>query len=246
MTSSADPTSTPATSEGVATAAPAVPRWAIHRRLYDWVLHWATTPYALPALILMSFAESSFFPVPPDLLLIPLVLAVGSKWWRLALWCTLASVAGGILGYGIGAGAWDLVGVWIVEHVAHAELVDLNGSPDVALPSSIVNLFGEDWLGGTHLFQVYDYWNASIVFVFGLTPLPYKLVTITAGFAGVDIPRFILASLASRGLRFFMVAGIIRVWGPPARTFIEKYFNWLTIAFVVLLIGGFAVIKFLL
>ena len=224
----------------------AVPRWAIHRRLYNWTLHWAATPYALPALVVMAFVESSVFPIPPDILLIPLVLGATTRWWRLALWCTVASVLGGMFGYLIGYAAWETVGVWIVEHLAHVDLVEVEGRQDLALPAYLIKSVGVDRLGGEYLFQVYDHWNAWIVFIFGLTPLPYKLVTITAGMAEVDLPIFMLASVASRGLRFFAVAWIVRTWGPPARVFIEKYFNLLAVAFVVLLIGGFALLKFVL
>ncbi|RUL87916.1 DedA family protein [Tautonia sociabilis] len=214
--------------------------------MYNWVLHWAETPYALPALVVMSFVESSVFPIPPDVLLIPLVLAATTRWWRLAAWCTAASVIGGLFGYLIGFVAWETVGVWIVEHLAHVELVPVNGRPDIAMPPYLLQVIGEDRLGGSYLFQVYDHWNAWIVFIFGLTPLPYKLVTITAGVAQVDLAIFTIASIASRGLRFFVVAWIIRTWGPPAREFVERYFNLLAVAFVLLLIGGFAVVKFVL
>ena len=225
---------------------PAVPRWALHRRLYDWVLSWSETPYGVPALAAISFIESSVFPLPPDVLLIPLVLGATTRWWRLALWCTIASVLGGLLGYAIGFAAWETVGVWIVEHLAHVELVRVDGQADIPLPGYLLSTVGAERLGGTHLFQVYDHWNAWIVFIFGLTPLPYKLVTITAGVAQVNLVVFTIASIAARGLRFFLVAWIIRTWGPPARAFVETYFNWLAIAFVVLLIGGFAVLKLVL
>lgn len=213
------------------------------KRLYNWVLHWADTPHGITALVIISFVESSFFPIPPDILLIALVLGAPTKWWRIALYCTIASVAGGLLGYGIGAFAWQSVGVWIVENITHKELVIVDGRPDIALPAYLVNHFRES-LGGSYLFQVYDHWNAWIVFIFGLTPLPYKLVTITAGVARVDLAVFMLASVLARALRFFAVAYILRLIGEPAKEFIEKHFNLLTILFVVLLVGGFAVIKF--
>ncbi len=235
-----DPTERPG-----AIDAPAIPAWALHRRLYDWVLSWAATPYALPALCVMSFVESSIFPIPPDVLLIPLVLGAATRWWRYALWCTVASVLGGMLGYGIGVFAWDTLGTWIVENLAHVQLVEVEGRTDIPMPQYLIQTFGTG-LGGEYLFQVYDHWNAWIVFVFGLTPLPYKLVTITAGFARVDLFVFTLASIASRGLRFFVVAWIVRTWGPPARLFVERYFNWLAIAFVLLLVGGFAILKLLM
>jgi membrane protein YqaA with SNARE-associated domain len=224
------------------TSAAATPAWHIHRRLYDWVLHWADTPYGLPALMLISFAESSFFPIPPDILLIALVLGSSTRWWRFALWCTVASALGGIAGYGIGVFAWETVGKWIVENITHVQLVTVNGREDIALPSYIVNAMGQS-LGGEYLFQVYDKWNAWIVYIFGLTPLPYKLVTITAGVAKINLPIFIVTSIAARATRFFAVAWVLKKWGKPAKAFIDRYFNLLCVAFVVLLIGGFAVLK---
>ena len=224
---------------------PATPAWHLHRRLYDWMLHWANTPYGLPALMLLSFTESSFFPIPPDVLLIALVMGNLSRWWRFASWCTVASVAGGIAGYFIGVFAWETAGIWIVENIVHVQLVDVNGRADIALPAYIVNAFGAS-LGGEYLFQVYDKWNAWIVFIFGLTPLPYKLITITAGVAKINMPVFIVASIAARALRFFAVAWMLKKWGKSAKEFIDRYFNLLCLAFVVLLIGGFVVAGFFL
>ena len=213
------------------------PSPGIHRRLYDWMLSWADTPYGLPALVVISFMESSFFPVPPDILLIALVLGATKRWARIAFWCTLASVVGGLLGYGIGLFAWKTAGIWIVTHITHVQLVPVDGRADIRLPAYMINFFGPG-LGGEYLFQVYDRWNAWIVFVFGLTPLPYKLVTITAGVARVNLGVFILTSIAARSCRFFCVAWALKKWGKPARDFIDRYFNLLCIAFVVLLAGG--------
>jgi membrane protein YqaA with SNARE-associated domain len=213
-----------------------------HRRLYDWVLHWANTPYGLTALVLISFAESSFFPIPPDVLLMPLVLAAPRKWWKIAGICTIASVFGGMVGYGIGVFAWESIGKAIVEGMLHVNLVEVNGRMDIALPAYLTEYFGAT-LGGQYLFEVYDVWNAWIIGIFGLTPLPYKLVTITAGVAKVDFGVFILASIAARGFRFFAVALILGLVGEPAKAFIDRNFNLLTVVFVLLLIGGFAVVK---
>ncbi len=218
--------------------------WAIHRRLYDWMLHWADSKYGLLALMLLSFAESSFFPIPPDVLLIALVLGSTSRWYKYAFWCTIASVAGGVAGYGIGVFAWETIGRWIVENIAHMQLVDVAGRSDIALPAYLVNTLGAS-LGGEYLFQVYDHWNAWIVFVFGLTPLPYKLVTITAGVAKINFPVFLVASAFARAARFFVVAWLLYKWGEPAKKVIDKYFNLLCVAFVVLLVGGFALVKYL-
>ncbi len=215
------------------------------RRLYDWVLHWSETPYALPALFLISFAESSFFPIPPDVLLIALVLGSTTQWWRYAAWCTVASVLGGMAGYLIGFVAWETLGIFIVENIIHVKLTVVDGRSDIALPLYLTTHFGAS-LGGEYLFQVYDKWNAWIVFVFGLTPLPYKLVTITAGMAQIDFWIFVLSSVLSRGLRFFAVAWIIGRFGGHAKNFIDRYFELTATAFVVLLIGGFVVVKFVL
>lgn len=214
----------------------------IHRRMYDWVLHWADTPYGITALVVISFIESSIFPIPPDILLMSLVLANPRKWWKIALLCTIASVAGGVLGYGIGVFAWETMGRWIVESLLGITLTPIDGRMDIALPAYLINNF-EEWLGGRYLFQVYDVWNAWIVAIFGLTPLPYKLVTVTAGVARIDLGIFIITSIAARGLRFFVVALILKVIGEPAKAFIDKHFNLLTIVFMVLLIGGFLVLK---
>ena len=218
--------------------------WAIHRRLYDWMLHWADTPYGPLALVLLSFAESSFFPIPPDVLLIALVLGNTRKWHHFALACTVASVLGGVAGYGIGVFAWNTVGRWIVENIAHMPLVDVNGRLDIALPAYLTASLGPA-LGGDYLFAVYDKWNAWIVFVFGLTPLPYKLTTITAGVARVNLPIFIITSFLARSCRFFVVAWLLYKWGEPAKGFIDRYFNLLCVAFVVLLIGGFVLVALL-
>ncbi|MCW5211595.1 DedA family protein [Desulfobulbus sp. TB] len=215
------------------------------RRLYDWMLSWADSPYGLHALIVIAFVESSFFPIPPDVLLVALVLGATTRWYKFAAWCTMASVVGGLAGYGIGVFGWETIGQWIVQHIAHMKLTEVDGRLDIALPSYLISGMGSS-LGGEYLFQVYDHWNAWIVFVFGLTPLPYKLVTITAGVARVDLPVFLIASILSRALRFFVVAWILSKWGNPARRFIDRYFNLLTIAFIVLLVGGFLVIKIIL
>lgn len=214
---------------------------SIVRKLYDWMLHWADTKYGFIALMLISFAESSFFPIPPDVLLMALVLAAPKKWVKIATGCTLASVAGGLMGYGIGVFAWNSAGKWIVENLIHIKLTMVDGRLDILLPSYLHQFQAS--LGGTYLFQVYETWNAWIVGIFGLTPLPYKLVTITAGVAQVNLGVFVLTSILARGFRFFLVAFILYKIGSPAKDFIDRYFNQLTIAFVLLLIGGFAILK---
>ena len=213
------------------------------RRLYDWVLGWADTRWGLPALLVIAFCESSFFPIPPDVLLIPLVLGASERWYIFATGTTLASVAGGLAGYAIGFFAWQTLGRWLIENVMRIELVAVDGREDVPLP-----LYWEKLLDvqPAYLFQIFDAWNAWIVFAFGLTPLPYKLVTIAAGFAQVNLLVFVLASAVSRGLRFFLLAFLLHKLGPPAKIFIDRHFNLLAIVFTVLLLGGFIALGWLL
>ena len=198
--------------------------WHFHRRLYNWVVHFADTPHGERALFCLSFAESSFFPVPPDVLLAPLTLGAPKKWFRFALSCSIASVLGGIFGYCIGMFLWGQVGDWFFAHLGGIGFTQEN-----------FDAFQEGY-------QKYDFW---IVFTCGFTPLPYKVCTITAGIAKIFFPGFLIASAISRSARFFIVAGLFGWKGEAIRPFIEKYFNWLSLAFVLLLIGGFAVLKLL-
>lgn len=197
------------------------PSWV--RRLYDWVLHWADTPHGPAALFLLAFAESSFFPIPPDPLLIALCLGAPARSLRFAAICTAGSVLGGMAGYGIGAGAWHLVDQWFFAYV----------------PGVTPEAF--DLVGG--MYDRYDFWA---VFVAGLTPIPYKVFTLSGGMFGINFATFVVASALSRGLRFFAVAGLIWKFGPPIARFIDRYFDLLAVAFVVLLVGGFVVIKYVL
>lgn len=194
--------------------------WRLHRRLYDWVLHWAETPYSLWALFLLAFAESSFFPVPPDVLLIAMVLGAPQRWALFAGACTVASVVGGIAGYGIGMFLMDTVGMRIIDFY-HAQKYYQQV---------------QAW------YQQYDFW---IVFIAAFTPIPYKVFTIASGAFHMNLAGFALVSLVGRGGRFFLVSGLLRLVGEPMRRFIDKYFDWLALAFVVLLIGGFAAVKYL-
>lgn len=198
--------------------------WHWHRRLYNWVIHFADTPHGERALFLLSFAESSFFPVPPDVLLAPLTLGAPKKWFRFALSCSIASILGGIFGYLIGAFLWEQIGGWFF-----ANLGGIGFTPEN------FDKFQEGY-------QKHDFW---IVFTCGFTPLPYKVCTITAGIARIMFPGFVIASAISRSARFFLVAGLFGWKGEQIRPFIEKYFNWLSLAFVILLLGGFAVLKLL-
>ncbi|MCC6450928.1 MAG: DedA family protein [Candidatus Aureabacteria bacterium] len=191
-------------------------RWL--RRLYDWVLHWADTPYAAPALFLLAFSESSFFPVPPDVLLIALVMGARRRWFQYALLCTIASILGGLAGYGIGYWLMDTVGQRIIAFY-HAQ---------------------EYYRQVMEWYSRYDYW---IVFIAALTPIPYKVFTIASGAFHMNIPGFTVISMLGRGMRFFLVAGLLFWFGPPIQRFIDRYFNLLSFLFVILLIGGFLVIK---
>ena len=193
------------------------------RRLYDWVLHWADTPYGLQALAILALAESSFFPIPPDPLLIALCLGATGRALRFAAVTTVASVAGGLLGYAIGAAAWGSVSGFFFEYV-----------PGVT-PEAFATVQG-----------YYDRWDFWAVFLAGLTPLPYKVFTISAGVFAINFPVFVLASVLSRGLRFFLVAGLIYRYGESISSFIDRYFNVLTWVFGLLLVLGFVLIEVVL
>lgn len=188
------------------------------KQLYNRVEHWANAPYGMFTLSLMAFAESSFFPIPPDVLLIALVILRPSAWWRLALVCTAASVLGGFFGYWIGYAIWEMVKGFFFSHV-----------------------FSEAaFLKVQHLYQRYDFWA---VFAAAFTPIPYKVFTVAAGVFDLKLIPFGIASIIGRGGRFFLVAGILSAYGPRVKPFIEKYFGLLTFLFFFLLIGGFVLIQ---
>lgn len=191
------------------------------RRLYDWVLHWAKTPYGPTALFALTFAEASFFPIPPDVLLIALCLSLPTRAFRFAALCTVASILGGMFGYFLGMEFYESVGSKIIEFYHLTEKYEVVAG-------------------------LYNQYNAVAVGVAGFTPLPYKLFTILAGVCEINFPIFVIASFVSRGARFFIVAGLIWKFGEPIKVFIDKYFNLLTVVFTVLLVGGFVAIKFLL
>jgi len=195
--------------------------------LYAWVLDWAERPTALWALAIISFAESSFFPVPPDVLLIPLVLGNRNKWIKLALVTTIASVAGALLGYWMGWQLW-----WSAEGVF---------SPLAHFFFRIVPGFSPETFALMR--QKYELYNFGIVFTAGFTPIPYKIITISSGAFLINFPMFLIASIISRGGRFFLVAFLIHWFGEPIKTFIDKYFNWLALLFTALLIIGFVLLK---
>ncbi len=190
------------------------------RRLYDWTLLQAAKPHALAILAAISFIESSVFPIPPDVLLIPMILAQRDRAFLIAGVCTVASVAGGFLGYAIGYGLYESIGVAILDFYGYLEKF-------------------------TQFQAMYNENGAWIVFFAGLTPFPYKVITIASGVTALDPLVFGIASVLSRGLRFFIVAGLLWYWGPWIRGFIDRYFGWLTLAFFVLLIGGFAALRLL-
>jgi len=193
------------------------------RRLYDWVLHWAETPYGPPALFLLALSESFFFPIPPDPLLIALCLGAAGKSLRFAAVATLASVIGGVIGYGLGAGLWHLAEGWFFTYV----------------PGVTPEAFGRV----QDLYDRYDFWA---VFMAGLTPIPYKVFTLSAGVFAVNFPVFVVASVLSRGLRFFVIAGLIYRFGPPIARFIDRYFDRLAWGFGALIVIGFLVIELVL
>jgi len=190
------------------------------RRLYDWTLSLSAHPRALWALAAVSFVESSFFPIPPDIIMIPMILAQPRKAWLIALVATVASVFGGLLGYFIGAALFETIG---------QAIFDFYGKSDA------VAAFNER-------FNAYGAWA---VLVAGVTPFPYKVITIMSGWTGLSIPVFIVASIVARGLRFFIVASLLWKFGDPVRLFIEKYLGLLFTLFVILLVGGFYAVRFL-
>ncbi len=200
-------------------AAPQAQRNPI-RRLYDWVLSWADTPYGVPALLVLSFTESSFFPIPPDILLIALALAKPERAFYYALLCTIASVLGGLFGYFIGYALWATV--------------------EPILIGSIISEANFEAVTGR-----YHQYGEIAVFAAAFTPIPYKVFTVAAGVAQLDLLKFAGASLCGRAGRFFLVSLVIRLAGPRAKELIERYFNAATIVGAILLIGGFALIKLL-
>jgi membrane protein YqaA with SNARE-associated domain len=191
------------------------------RRAYDQTMELAAHRNAPWALAGVSFIESSVFPIPPDVMLIPMVLAERRKAWLYAAICTVASVLGGVFGY--------LIGYFLFETLGQA----------------ILSFYG--YMDAFESFaQRYNEYGAWIVFIAGVTPFPYKVITIASGVTQLNFLVFMLASVAARGLRFFVVAGLLYWFGPPIKKFIEDYLGILSVLFVVLLIGGFVLIKYVL
>ena len=200
----------------------------IVKRLYDWMLSWGNSRWGAWALFFFALAESSFFPIPPDVLLIALCLGVVTKAFRYAAICLSGSIVGAMIGYAIGfflwqnpSGEYTALANWFFQHVFSVESFQNVGA-------------------------LYDKYNFWIVFTAGFTPLPYKLFTISGGLFHINFMMFLIASIVSRGLRFFLIAGLIWKFGAPIKSFIDKYFNLLAIAFTVLLVGAFFVVGKLL
>ena len=190
-----------------------VRRPGLLRRLYDWCIVAAEKPYATWLMGVVSFVESSFFPIPPDAMLIPMSLARPDKAWFYAFVCTVTSVAGGVLGYLIGALLYDSVGLWLIQLYGYGNKVEA-------------------------FREAYAQWGGWIILLKGLTPIPYKIVTIASGFAGYNLPMFIALSVVARGGRFFLLAFLLNRYGEQARAIIEERLGlWVTIGAVVLVAG---------
>ena len=190
------------------------------RGLYDWTISLAQTRYAFWALAIVAFVESSVFPIPPDVLMIPMIIAQPRKAFQIAALCTVCSVLGGLAGYWIGAVAFEQIGRPILESLGKVEAMEAFNTR----------------------FNDFGFWPVLIA---GVTPFPYKVITIMSGWTGLPLATFIVTSIIARGLRFFLVAGLLWKFGEPIREFIEKRLGLMFILFVVLLAGGFYVVKFL-
>ncbi len=197
------------------------PLFAAVRRLYDWVLSWADHRLALPALFLLAFAEASFFPIPPDVLLMALAMSKPRGSFLFSAVCLAGSVAGGAFGYFLGMAFMNTVGQWIIEFYHLADQY-------------------------SQVMALYDKYGAWAVAAGGFTPLPYKLFTVTAGAFKMDFAVFMAASLVSRGARFLAEAALFWLFGPPIKQIIDRYFGLFTIVFMILLIGGFIALKWII
>lgn len=192
----------------------------IMKSCYDWCMKLVSGRYALPALCAVSFIESSFFPIPPDIFMIPLILARRTEAFKIALYTTISSVLGGLLGYAIGYFLYETVGLAILNFFHYTQQFE----------------------SFRHSYNEYGAW---IVFGAGITPFPYKIITIASGTTGMNLWVFMIASIVARGLRFFLIAALLWKYGEPMKTYIEKNLGWLSVVFFLLLIGGFVLIKFL-
>jgi membrane protein YqaA with SNARE-associated domain len=201
-------------------AAPASARRSWLQRTYDWILGHSRGKYAWHTLGAVSFLESSIFPIPPDILLVPMVLADRKRWLMLTLWCTVTSVAGGWLGYAIGALLYDSVGLWVVQFYGYSEKMD-------------------------EFRKLYAEWGDWIIIVKGLTPIPYKVVTIASGFSGYDLWQFTWLSFITRFARFALVAGLLYWKGEVIRPYIEKHLGLTLLLLLGLIVGGLVAARFL-
>jgi len=195
------------------------PRPNALRRLYAWTLERAAGPHAWATLAGVSFAEASFFPIPPDIMLLPMMLADRKRAFWIAGWCTLWSVLGGLLGYAIGAFLYGTVGTWLIDAYG------LSGDM-------------------THFRELYREYGALIILIKGATPIPFKLVTIASGFAGYNLAAFVGLSVVTRGVRFGLVAVLLFVFGQQVRQFVEKYLEWVMAATAIVVVIGFVAIRY--
>lgn len=191
------------------------------RKLYDWTMRLSTHRRAPVALAAISFAESSFFPVPPDVMLVPMALARPEKAWTYAAICTISSVLGGLLGYAIGAFAYHTIGAWLIAVYGGAEKID-------------------------QLLALYREWGALVILIKGLTPIPFKFVTIASGIADYSLPWFIALCTLTRGARFFLVAGLLNRFGGPVRVLLERHFTVIMFATLAIIVAGFVGLRYLL
>lgn len=190
------------------------------RRLYDRTIAFSAHPHALWALAAVAFVESSIFPIPPDVLMIPMILAARQRAFLIATVATVASVVGGVFGYAIGHFLFEQVGKPLLDFYGRADAMDAFNAR-------------------------FNDWGAWAVLIAGVTPFPYKVITIMSGWTGLSLPVFMVASVLARGLRFFVLAGLLWAFGPPIRAFIEKYLGLLFTVFMVLLIGSFFLLRYL-
>ncbi|WP_368183514.1 YqaA family protein [Aestuariibius sp. HNIBRBA575] len=190
------------------------------RRIYDWTLSLADSPRALWALAIVAFVESSFFPIPPDVLMIPMIIAAPTRAWKIAAVATIASVLGGLFGYWIGYGLFETLGQPILEFYGKGEDFD-------------------------HFAERYNEYGAWAVLIAGVTPFPFKVITIASGVTALNLPVFILSAIVARALRFFIVAALLWKFGSPIRDFIERRLGLVFTVFCLLLVGGFIAVKFL-
>ncbi len=188
------------------------------RKIYDSVIHLSASRHALAWLFIISFVESSFFPIPPDIMLIPMILANPKQAWKIAGVCTIASVIGAYLGYIIGFYFFELIAEPLLQFYGYLDKFN-----------EFKNLYSE--------------YGAWIVFGAGITPFPYKIITIASGVVKLNLVVFTIASIIARGLRFFVIAWLLKAYGEKMRIFIEKNLGWLSVLFLLLLIGGFLLIK---